>query len=313
MSYFQYEMENNFSKSFSYLYRFAYSASRRYKTYTIPKQTTGVRIISQPSRELKDYQRYLITHIFEKFPIHESVYSYQKNKNIKKMATNHLNARFLLRVDFKNFFPSIKGEYLREFLINNMNYLDKSLTENDITLINLFVFKSNQLTIGAPSSPIISNIILFDLDSYLFNICNNHSIIYTRYADDLYFSSTKPNLLSGVISLLKEYLKSYYIKLSINEDKNIFTSKKRHQQITGLTLTTMNKLSVGKAKKREIRTLIYKYSINDLEADKLQYLKGYLPYLYSIEPLYISNLRNKYSDKIINELLPLKQNNLPLN
>ncbi|MDD5400929.1 MAG: retron St85 family RNA-directed DNA polymerase [Sulfurimonas sp.] len=312
MSYFQNAIESEFSETFSYLYKFAYSASRRYKTYSIPKRTSGNRIISQPSRELKSYQRYIISSILEQFPIHESVYSYQNNKNIKKMATNHLNSRFLLRVDFSNFFPSIKGEYLREFFQKNMHFLENPLTDTDITLINLFVFRSNKLTIGAPSSPIISNIILYDLDEYLSNICTKKRVTYTRYADDLYFSTSEPNTLNEILQLLKEYLKDFFIKLLVNEDKNIFTSKKRRRQITGLTLTTSNSISIGKKKKREIRTLIYKYSTNNIELNELSYLKGYLPYLYSIEPSYIDNLKRKYSDKIIQELLPLKQSNIPI-
>ncbi|QOP43747.1 RNA-directed DNA polymerase [Sulfurimonas sediminis] len=307
MNTFQKQLSEKFEKPFLEIYQFAYSASRRYKTYNIPKRTGGNRIISQPSKELKEYQRYLITKVFSKFPIHESVYSYQDGKNIKGMALNHVNKRFLLRVDFKSFFPSIKGEYIRGFLVKNIELYELSLSKNDITLINMFVCKSNQLSIGAPSSPIISNILLYELDSYLSEICTNLNIIYTRYADDMYFSTNQTNQLEKILPLLKEYLKSFYIKLVVNEDKNIFTSKKRRQIVTGLILTTDGNISVGKNKKREIKSLIYQYIKQTISSADLNYLKGYLPYLYSIEPSYIDILKRKYTEKIICKLLPLKQ------
>jgi RNA-directed DNA polymerase len=308
MNIFQEEISSHFSKSYRDIFRYALRASRRYKSYTIPKRTGGSRDIVQPSKELKEYQRYIVSTLFNKFPIHHSVYSYQKGKNVKQMAINHLNARFLLRIDFKDFFPSIKGENIRFFLKSNMNFLETSINDYDMTLINLLVCKSNKLTIGAPSSPIISNIILYDLDTFLSDKCNEMDITYTRYADDLYFSTTHPDRLKTILPLLKQYLKTFFIKLTINEDKNIYTSKKRRQQITGLTLTTDNKLSVGRKKKRHIKSLIFKYAQQNITVQEASYLKGYMSYLYSIEPEYIEKLSKKYSNELINELLPLKTN-----
>jgi len=307
MNIFQEEISSHFSKSYRDIFRYALRASRRYRSYTIPKRTGGSRDIIQPSKELKEYQRYIVSTLFDKFPIHNSVYSYQKGKNVKKMAINHLNARFLLRVDFRDFFPSIKGEHIRLFLKNNMNLLETSINDYDMTLINLLVCKSNKLTIGAPSSPVISNIILYDLDTFLFDKCNEMDITYTRYADDLYFSTTHPDRLKKILPLLKQYLKTFFIRLAINEDKNIYTSKKRRQQITGLTLTTDKKLSIGRKKKRHIKSLIFKYSQQKITPEEANYLKGYMSYLYSIEPDYIDNLGKKYSNEIIHELLPLKK------
>lgn len=302
MNTFQEEISNHFSKSYRDIFRYALRASRRYKYYTIPKRTGGTRNIAQPSKELKEYQRYIVEKIFDNLPTHDTVYSYQKEKNIKKMATKHLNAKFLLRVDFKDFFPSIKGENIRLFIKKNMHLLETSISDYDLTLINLLVCKSNKLTIGAPSSPMISNVILYDLDTYLFDKCKEEDIIYTRYADDLYFSTTHLNRLEKILPLLKQYLKSFFIRLIINEDKNIYTSKKRRQQITGLTLTTDKKLSVGRKKKRYIKSLIFKFSQQKITLEEVNYLKGYMSYLYSIEPEYIDNLRNKFGSDIIGQL-----------
>ena len=297
----------SYNKSYSDIFFYARKASRRYKTYAIPKKTGGQRLISQPSRELKGYQRFIVKNVFSKLPIHSSVYSYQENKNIKQMALLHKDTKYLLRIDFKDFFPSLKAEYIRKFLKSKQSILDIDLSTQDITLINMLICKGNKLTIGAPSSPVISNVLLYDFDIFFDTFSKNKNIIYSRYADDLYFSTSKPNILKDVLGEIEKYLKEYYIKLSINYEKNIFTSKKRRRTITGLNITSDGKISVGRNKKRYIKSLIFKYMQTNILPEELNYLKGYLSYLYSIEPEYINNLRRKYSNKVIAYLLPLKE------
>ncbi|MDP3587705.1 MAG: retron St85 family RNA-directed DNA polymerase [Sulfuricurvum sp.] len=308
MTDFNNEICQKFSKTFAEVFRFSFYASRRYKVYEIPKRTGGLRKIAQPSAELKEYQRYIISNIFSHFPIHASVYSYQRDKNIKQMALEHLKSNFLLRIDFIDFFSSIQSEHIREFLRSkSKTVLPVTLKEHDITLINLLVCKGGRLTIGAPSSPIISNIILYDLDEFLTLYCSQRDITYTRYADDLYFSTSKPDILKYILPSLSEYLKTFFIRLRINNKKTINTSRKTSQQVTGLRLTTDRKLSIGRDKKRYIKSLIFKYSKQKLDFKQLNYLKGYLSYIYSIEPEYIQNLKTKYSSDLIQELLPLKR------
>lgn len=302
MTSFQDELSRHFDKPLVDILKFARYASRRYKTYLIPKRTGGFRQISQPSAELKKYQNFIKTKIFSKLKIHKAVYSYREQKNIHKMALEHKGAKFLLRIDFTDFFPSIQDKHLRHYFSN-----DKELTMNDITLINLLVFKANKLTIGAPSSPIISNFILYDLDEFLYTKSKELGIKYTRYADDLYFSTSEHTVLEKILPILRTFLKeSFFIKLLINNKKTISTSKKQSQRITGLTLTTDNNITVGRKKKRYIKSLIFKYINKTIELDDEKYLKGYLSYLYSIEPTYIKNLEEKYSRGIIKELLPIK-------
>ncbi len=295
-----------YNKNYTDFFLYAVKASKRYKNYQIPKKTGGNRLISQPSKELKEYQRFIIKNIFSKLPIHSTVYSYQKNKNTKKMALLHKDSRYLLRIDFKDFFPSLKGEFIRKYLESKKHSLDIDLSTRDITLINMLVCKSNALSIGAPSSPIISNVLLYDFDEYMHTVSQEKSVTYSRYADDLYFSTKKPEILKEMLEEIEKYLQNYYIKLSINYKKNIYTSKKRRRIITGLNITTDGQISVGRKKKRYIKSLIYKYKQSSIEQKDLNYLKGYLSYLYSIEPEYLKNLEVKFSSDIIKQLLPIK-------
>ena len=85
------------------------SASHRYKTYTIPKRDRGRREISQPTPAVKFIQRWLCRNVFSRFPIHDSAQAYKEGANIGANARIHVRQNYLLKVDFENFFPSIKG------------------------------------------------------------------------------------------------------------------------------------------------------------------------------------------------------------
>lgn len=287
-----------FEKDLNQIVDFSTTANKRYKTYKIKKRTSGTRTIEQPSKELKLYQKFISENIFLNLPVHEAVFSYKKNISIKNLADKHKNNRYLLRIDFKDFFPSIRGENIRLFLKNS----NLELSDLEITLINLFVCKNNKLTIGASSSPSITNAILFSFDDDVYKFCSEQNIIYSRYADDLYFSTNKEGVLSSILEYVRKYIFSYKIDLHINYDKNIYTSKKHRRMITGLTITTDGDISIGRKKKQYIKSLINSYKYKCLEDKQIDYLKGYLNFLVYIEPNYIDNLKNKYGEDIINEL-----------
>ena len=297
------ELLEKSNKNYNDLVEYALNAHKRYRRYEIKKRTGGLRTIHHPSKELKIYQKFISKLIFLKLPVHKSVFSYKKNVSIINIANEHKNNKYLLRIDFKNFFPSIKGDNIRLFLNKNEELLNYKLSELDITLINLLVCKKNKITIGAPSSPSISNAILYDFDKKIYDKCESEKIKYSRYADDLYFSTNIPNKLSEVLKDIQNYEFPFNIKLQINQQKNIFTSKKHKRLITGLTITTEGNVSIGRERKRYIKSLINKYKYNDITPLELKYVKGYLSFLISIEPEYIQLLKNKYSEKIINELL----------
>ncbi len=291
-------LTEKFEKDLNEIIDFSVSAYKRYRRFEIKKRTGGTRSIHHPSKELKSYQRFISREIFKKLPVHESVFSYLKNTSIKDLANLHKKNRYLLRLDFKDFFPSIKGENIRLFL-NNTN-LD--LSDLEITLINLLVCKKDKLTIGAPSSPSITNAILFEFDKEIYEMCLEKNVNYSRYADDLYFSTNEENKLSSILEYIYKYSFPYEINLQINSKKNIFTSKKYKRVITGLTITTDNNITVGRKQKRYIKSLINSYQYGLLDPTKLNYLKGYLNFLSYIEPQYIVLLKNKYGKDIIDKL-----------
>ena len=93
------------------------------------------------------------------------------------------------------------------------------------------------LSIGAPSSPLISNFIMYSFDEELVTICLNKKIMYTRYADDITFSTRIKNNLFELPEIISNLLKEIRKGVEINSKKTIFTSKAHNRHVTGVTLT----------------------------------------------------------------------------
>jgi RNA-directed DNA polymerase len=289
----------------SYVLKVARTANYRYKKYTIPKKDGTPREIHHPARELKLFQGWLATHIFEALPIHPAAMAYRKSKSILSNAVLHASHNYLLRIDFEGFFPSIRGQDVVSLLRKNGAALRALVsTDEDIEIIRLLSCRHDRLTIGAPSSPAISNAVMFDLDTSWFDFSRKIEVTYSRYADDLYFSTNTRGLLSDLMTAVRKSLvECQSPKLFINEKKSVFTSRKRRRLATGLVLTSDRRVSVGRATKRKVKALTFRYLNGLLDGEGLKYLRGFLAYVRSVEPRFLESLRAKYGEEALSKLL----------
>jgi len=274
----------------------ALTASHRYKTYAIRKKTGGIRIIDHPARELKLFQRWLVNNLFARLPVHRAACAYKKRSSIYRNASQHKSHNFILKVDFKDFFPSIRAVDIYHLLQTHSDTLKNRIASPvDIDLVCRLVCRNGRLTIGAPSSPIISNCVMFEFDEAWMTVSRRKKITYTRYADDLYFSTNERNTLEGLLNDLRTDLKRRpHPVLRINEEKTVFTSRKRRRLVTGLVLTPVGTISLGRHRKRVIKSLIYRRLQGRLQPEQLASLNGMLAYAQSVEPSFIESLRRKY-------------------
>ncbi len=169
-----------------FVHSIAAGASHEYKIYPIPKRTGGVRQICHPSRRLKALQRWLLRSIINKWPVHDAAMAYRSGSSIWSNAAVHLSSRYLIRMDCREFFPSITYDDIFHYLADHLA-LVAGWTVNDKDVFCKLVCRNRMLTIGAPTSPALSNAICFELDSKLYNLAENNGAKYTRYADDLFF------------------------------------------------------------------------------------------------------------------------------
>ena len=282
------------------------SAPHRYKVYSIPKRSPGqFRIIAQPAREVKALQYWVMKNMLGKFEVHPSATGYREGCSIADNAKPHTHGRFLLKLDFKDFFPSLKARDFKRYLKTNKAELDKESIEA-LCRILFWKPKGTQdlcLSIGAPSSPMLSNILMRDFDRRIFKFCSANHVTYTRYADDLTFSAERSHQLAlverAVVDLLNR-LKSP--ALTINRKKTVRVSKRDARRVTGLVLTNDRKVSLGHEQKRTIRARVHHFATNRLDADETLKLRGMLNYVNSVEPAFVRRLRKKYGASTIRRL-----------
>lgn len=289
------------------LNRLILRAPHSYKVYTIPKRSGGERTIAQPAKETKFIQNWLIQNIFKKLPIHECASAYKDGASIKKNANAHKNNSYLTKLDFKDFFPSIKFDDLVKHI---SKHLGESLGVQDIqdivriSCIRLMGRSDLCLSIGAPSSPVLSNTIMYDFDSEVSAWCAESGITYTRYADDLTFSTSTKGISSNIEPFIRNVAqKLSYPNLSLNNKKTTHLSKKYQRRITGIIINNEGNISLGRDRKREISALIHKFSLSILPELEIFRLQGLLGFAKDVEPLFVARMRGKYTSKLIEEVL----------
>jgi len=274
-----------------YLINTISSSNNRYKEFHILKRDGSQRLIQHPARRLKILQRWL---------------AYREGSSIQKNALQHLGQKYLLKADFRDFFSSIKACDVEEVLIaNSLAFAGVASTE-DIATISKIVCRRGELVIGAPSSPIVSNVVMFELDRKISSVCQSLGVNYTRYADDLTFSCSRENVLFNVLEFIRRSVRDASSpRLTINEDKVHHASRKRRMRVTGLVLTTDSVISVGRQNKRFLRSLIHKHLAGALPPERSEYLLGYLSFVKGVEPSLLARLQSKYRFSLENgRLLP---------
>lgn len=276
----------------------ANSADHRYKEYKVPKITGGHRVISHPAKILKGLQRWVLIDILERLPVHTAAAAYRKGLGIYNHALRHVQNDYLLRMDLADFFPSITDDDIREYIKHNQHNFQNWNSE-DIRLFCQIVCRNKRLTIGAPTSPALSNAICFGMDQEIQKLAETYDCAYTRYADDLFFSTRQKNILSQIESQIQPILSALLFprSLALNTNKTRHSSKKGARRITGLILGSDGKVYVGRKYKRRVRSWIFRYDSLD-ERTKKQ-VAGWIAFITGIDKNFMNSLILKFGfDKI---------------
>lgn len=279
------ELAKNLGINETLLKGYACSAHKFYREYYLPKKRKGEkRRITSPNKILKNIQKWVLNEVLLKEHIHPMATGFAKGKSIKTNAIIHLSKKHLLSLDIKNFFPSIKRSHVIK--VFRKIFQDEDLC---IGLTRLTTYR-NSLPQGAPTSPALSNIVFFNIDNKIFQICQKRNISYSRYADDLTFGANNKGDLLKIYPIIIDILK--HNGFTINTNKTKFMSAKNRMNVTGLNL---NKgiAAVPRSIKRELRAKLHSLIVKKENLNKNS-LAGYLSYIRSIEP----NSYNKFKKYI---------------
>ncbi|WP_278939362.1 retron St85 family RNA-directed DNA polymerase [Pseudomonas helleri] len=290
---------------------FVNTAPYRYKVYAIPKRSgRGVRVIAQPTEVLKVMQRMVLDSFLKGLPVHDCATAYRDGVSIKDNANAHLDSKYLLKMDFSDFFPSIGPSDL----ISHIKRHRGSISREDAYAVKKIFFWArkkdplHRLSIGAPSSPYISNTLMYEFDCKVFDECTRIGVRYTRYADDLTFTTNARGVLFGLLDMVNKICAEIaYPTLRINSEKTVFSSKGNNRHVTGLVLTNDNKVSLGRERKRYFRSLIYKYSLGEMSDEEVYALKGRLAFAKHVEPEFYSAAIKKYGAELIASIMAFQK------
>lgn len=291
--------------------RLVATAPRRYKVYPIPKRNGEQRIIAQPAFEIKTLQRILVTNFLSKLPVHQSAFAYVRGRNIRANALMHANSDYILKLDFENFFNSIRPmdleRVLRRCAVDGLVATDFE----DIYYLTFWgegAFYPRCLSVGAPSSPIISNIVMFEIDSAAAEAAARHRVIYTRYADDITVSSADGR--RGLIAFereLRAIVAASPAHLMFNDAKTGLYGRGDRKMVTGLIITPSGSISIGRERKRIIRATLHRLYSGESSDELLMHCKGMLAFVVSAEPSFLRTLSETYGRDFIRQVLRAPQ------
>ena len=281
------------------------TAPIRYKIFYIPKRNGMARQIAQPSREVKLLQRAFTEVILSKLPVHQCASAYSPGCSIRLNALPHRGTGPILKMDFQDFFPSIKRSDWIQFCSRTQCITDPE--EVELSSLLLFHKKSGyptmRLAIGAPSSPSLSNVLMFKFDERINEFCSERNIVYTRYADDLTFSASRAGYLRDVNRQVKRVLKeSEFPKIRLNESKTNFITGKYKRVVTGLVLANDGRVTIGREVKRTLHASVHNALMGKLSSQQLRSLGGRLAFASSIEPDFVAKLRERYGWEIFQHI-----------
>ncbi len=231
-------------------------APERYKVFYIDKKSGGRRQIAQPAREIKFLQRIFMRSFLESLPIHEAATAYRKGLSLADNAKPHASSGPILKMDFRDFFPSIRSRDWASYCGTHGIFE----SAEDVWLSERLLFfrplggRVLRLSIGAPTSPMVSNILMFEFDRVVSELVAKDHVVYTRYADDMTFSAPRTGHLVNVQRDVASAVRSIsFPKLDINRDKTTYVTKKYHRQITGLTISNDGNVTIGRDTKQKFR------------------------------------------------------------
>ncbi|MDD3207169.1 MAG: reverse transcriptase domain-containing protein [Bacilli bacterium] len=224
--------------------------------------------------------------------ISDRCYAYVRKKSICDNAKQHKDNRCFLFVDITDFFGSLSFDIMEAVLIKRLNDV---LSPQDINLLLRLCSYKGKFVQGCVSSPILSNIYMTEIDycfSNLVNILPNG--IYSRYSDDMVFSSSE-RIKNSLLNTIKKALKKY--GLTINYKKTYFSSYLERIKITGLRLKNDKTISISTSYKKALKNSIHaKLKFLQNSRESCDNLLGKLSYLKMVDLPYYNSLNTKYRD-----------------
>ena len=269
-----------------------------YNTLEIPKKNGDTRTICVPNKNLKKVQKKLYNKLstyYDEIKTQNNFTSkishgFEKNRSIVTNAEVHKNKRYVVNLDLLDFFPSINFGRVRSYFIKN-NYFE--INDDIATILAQLTCYKGTLPQGASTSPLIANMICNIMDIRILKIAKKYRLDYTRYADDLTFSTNNKYFLNDYDKFLEDIKNIIHRSgFELNSKKTRLLFSNSRQEVTGLVVN--KKISVPKEYYKNTRAMahsLYKngYFLIDDEVGTIEQLEGRFSFINQINLYNIDN------------------------
>lgn len=266
----------------------------QYQRFEIPKRSGGQREIWAPRPVLKHAQRWILRNLLDQMLVHGAAHGFMAGRSIATHAAQHGHSQLLVKVDIKDFFPSVSWRRIKG-VFRHAGY-----HEQVATLLALLCTESPRQIVqhegktyyvaladrclpqGAPTSPALTNILCLRLDRRLTGIAQKLGWRYSRYADDLTFSfpvgQPSPDV-AHLLGSLQRILTDEGFRL--HPDKTHIVRASARQEITGLVVNGDHPPRVCRQQKRQLRAAIHNLKQGKPlpEGESLQRMEGYAAFI----------------------------------
>ena len=277
-------IEKDLGFSAKTLYGLSNSLEKHYHTVYLPKSDGSKRKLSVPDLILKLVQKSIADNILIQYPISKYAKAYKLGSSIQKNARPHVGKKKILKLDIEGFFDHILYSRVKDTV-----FYEEKYSESIRILLTMLCYHNDSLPQGAPTSPAITNIIMYDFDETVGAFCNEKNIAYTRYCDDMTFSGDFEE--KEIINFVKNEL--FKLGLHLKNRKTAVVPAVKRQCVTGIVVN--EKMNITKEYRKKVRQEVYyirkfgldghlnKTGISDKERYLLS-LKGRIAFLLQTIP-----------------------------
>ena len=249
------------------------STQTNYVHFQMAKKSGGFREISAPKPYLKRLQYWILENILNKVAVSDEAHGFVAKRSIVSNAKPHIGKAVVINCDLENFFPTLSYGRVKG-LFKSLGYSSELATifalltteaeQKEVVLDGekLFLYTGRRyLPQGSPASPMITNLICRKLDKRMSGIATSLGFTYTRYADDMTFSSDSYEKINNMLYWVEKITKEEGFVL--HPKKTRVMKKGSRHEVTGVVVN--EKLSINAKELKKFRALLYQIEQSGLE------------------------------------------------
>lgn len=272
-----------------------------YLAFSIPRRSGGERVIHAPKKRLKRVLRQVNALLVSKLPVHPAAHGFVKGRSVKTNAEPHVGRAVVVKLDLKDFFPTVTFARVRGLLIA-LGYgypvaatLAALCTEAERQRVELEgeVFHvpigPRVCVQGAPTSPGLCNAMVKRMDARLTGLAKKLGFTYSRYADDLAFSSDDPGQVPVLINRATRIIHTE--GFTVNGEKTRVMRQGTGQRIAGVTVNSV--LGLSRRQRRQLRAEAHHQRTKGATPEQQAALTGRLAWLSMLNPAQAAKLKTR--------------------